>query len=693
MQAFFIFLISIHNMKKIIYPTCWVAIIAAWQSCTDHATTATQPQEKFLHTEYIDSSVKPGDNFYLYANGKWQDTAKIPSTETETGAAMDMYRRTKDHIKIILDSLSSGNHGAGSIEQQVGDLYASGMDSAQIEKLGFDPVKPYLKQIDDIKTPKDIMQFVAQQQMENGSSLYSESVYADQKNSAFNILNFFQGGLGLPDRDYYFKNDPSTQQIVKAYHTYMRKLFILTGSDSITAAKKTEAVYALEKQMAASHKTNVELRDPIANYHKMTITELDSKMPVFGWKALVNNYGIRTDSVIVGQPDFYIKVNNLLKSVPADTWKDYLKFNVLNDAAPTLSSDFVNARFEYVGKALNGQQKIKPRWERVYQIIDNSLGDALGQIYVKKYFPEEAKKKILDLVNNLQQAFDTRISRLDWMSDSTKSKAKEKLHAFLKKIGYTDKWRDYSKVKIDHNSYFANLVSCGKNEFQYQINKVGKPVDKTEWGMTAPTINAYYNPTYNEIVFAAGILQAPFFNPDADDAVNYGAIGAIIGHEMTHGFDDQGAQYDKDGNLKNWWTIEDNSKFKEKTKLVITQYNGFTVVDTVHVNGALTSGENIADLGGMNIAYDAFKLTKQGQDTTRIDGFTPDQRFFLAAGQAVRSKEKDEYARMLINIDPHSPDKWRINGVLMNFTPFYTAFNVKEGEKMYKPEKDRIKIW
>ena len=395
---------------------------------------------------------------------------------------------------------------------------------------------------------------------------------------------------------------------------------------------------------------------------------------------------------MLGQPAYYAKLNELLKTAPVDAWKAYLRFHSLNDAASALSSDFVNAQFTY-GSALSGRKKLKPRWERMYRATDANLGDALGELYVKKYFTEDAKKRMLDLVNNLQVAFEARINKLDWMSDSTKKVSKDKLHAFIKKIGYPDKWRDYSKVTIDKGRYYDNLVSCSKNEYEYQLSKLGKPVDKTEWGMTAPTINAYYNPSFNEIVFPAGILQTPYFNPDADDAINYGGIGMVIGHEMTHGFDDQGAQFDKDGNLKTWWSKEDNEKFKAKTKLVIDQYNKFTVLDSLHVNGALTTGENIADMGGISIAYDAFKMTKQGQDTTRIDGLTPDQRFFLSFAQGWRSKYKDEIVRQYLNLDPHSPAIHRVNGPLMHFTPFYTAFGVKEGDKMFVLEKDRIKIW
>jgi putative endopeptidase len=342
---------------------------------------------------------------------------------------------------------------------------------------------------------------------------------------------------------------------------------------------------------------------------------------------------------------------------------------------------------------LSGQQKIKPRWERINRSVDANLGEALGQLYVKKYFTEDAKKRMNELVNNLSIAFETRINKLTWMSGETKVKAKEKLHSFMKKIGYPDKWRDYSKVSISRDKYFENLEACSKNEFDYSIAKVDKPVDKAEWGMTPPTVNAYYNPSFNEIVFPAGILQFPFFDPAADDAINYGGIGLVIGHEMTHGFDDQGAQYDKDGNLKNWWTSADSAKFVEGSKKIISQYDAYTVLDTIHVNGALTTGENMADNGGLAISYDAFKMTKQGKSNVKIDGFTPDQRYFISFAQVWRAKQKDESTRQRINTDPHSPANWRVIGPLSNFTPFYTAFNVKEGDKMYKPESERIKIW
>jgi putative endopeptidase len=652
----------------------------------------SEKRQKFIETANFDSSVKPGDNFYLYVNGNWIKNTPIPPTETRIGSFLDVYNVTKEHVKGILVNVSKGGEPMGSIEQKVGDFYASGMDSITIEKRGYDPIKPILKEIDEISDVKSLVYFIAKQQTKGDGFLYAPYVSPDEKNSSINILCFAQAGIGLPDRDYYFKTDPATLKIQEAYKKRLKKLFILTGTDSVTAAKNTDVIYELEKQIATSHKTRVERRDPKSNYNKLAVTDLQKQMPVFDWVTVLNTLGVKEDSINVNQPVFYTKVNELLQSTPIETWKIYLKADVLKGASSALSSDFVNASFEYQ-KVLSGQQKIKPRWERMYRSTDSNLGEALGQLYVKKYFTEDAKLRMKELVNNLSIAFEARINKVDWMSDSTKTKAKEKLHAFLKKIGYPDKWRDYSKVNIDRNKYFENLEACSQNEFNYEIAKVGKPVDKTEWGMTPPTINAYYNPSFNEIVFPAGILQFPFFDPAADDAINYGGIGLVIGHEMTHGFDDQGAQYDKDGNLRNWWATGDSSQFVARSKKVIEQYNGFTVLDTLHVNGALTIGENLADNGGLVISYDAFKMTKQGKGNTKIDGFTPDQRYFISFAQVWRNKQKDETTRQLINTDPHSPAMWRVLGPLSNFTPFYKAFNVKPGDKMYKPESERIKIW
>lgn len=649
-------------------------------------------KQKFIQTDYMDSSVKPGDNFYLFVNGKWIKNTTIPPTESGVGSFLDVYNGTKGHLRSILDSVSKFPQPKGSIEQKVGDFYASGMDSVTIEQRGYQPLQPYFEQINGLTDAKSIMKFEAQRHKEGFSYIAGMAIGADDKNSSMNIAAFYQTGLGLPDRDYYFKTDEATIAIQNAYKNYMQKTFMLTGDDSVTAAKKVAEVYALEKQMAESHRTNVQLRDPQSNYNKMAVADLDKKMPAISWSSFLADMEAKTDSLNVGQPAYYTKLNSVLSTVPISTWKAFYKFHVTDDAAPYLSSAFVNAKFDYT-RTLSGQQQIKPRWERMYRTTDSYLGEALGQLYVKKYFTADAKERMLKLVSNLQKSFENHIDNLDWMGADTKVKAKGKLYSFLKKIGFPDKWRDYSKVTVDRKKFFENLISAGKNEYQYQLSKLNKPVDKTEWGMTPPTINAYYNPTFNEIVFPAGILQFPFFDPNADDAINYGGIGMVIGHEMTHGFDDQGAQYDKEGNLKNWWATEDSAKFVAKSKSVIDLYNTYTVLDTLHVNGSLTTGENMADIGGISIAYDAFKMTKQGQGNTKIDGFTPDQRFFISLAQIWRNKQKDQTTRLRINTDPHSPPMYRVNGPLENFTPFYTAFNVKPGDKMYLPEDKRIKIW
>ena len=673
-------------MKKIFFLFC---ISIVFFSCTSNKST----EQKFLTLENIDSSIKPTDNFYMFVNGKWYNKTVIAPTESSAGAFLDIYNRTKENLKTIFIDLVKESHKEGTVEQQVSDFYTSGMDTTTIDQLGYEPVKPYLAKIDAITDGKSLMDVVAKNQTNYLTSFIGLWISADEKNSTMNLPSFYQTGIGLPDRDYYFKTDAATLKVVEAYKSYINKLFRLTGSDSVTAAKNVDVVYNLEKQIAAAHLTNVELRDPQANYHKMAVTDLNKSMPNIGWTSMLSIMKINTDSVNISQPKHYENINSLLASAPIATWQLYLKTRLLTEIANDLSSDFVNACFDYNGKALSGKKQIKPRWERVIQTTDNTLNEALGQLYVKKYFNAAAKSRMLELIDNLQKAFEKRIDNLDWMSADTKVKAKEKLYTFIKKVGYPDKWRDYSKVVIKKDQYFNNLMSAAENEYNYQVSKVGQPVDKTEWGMTPSTVNAYYNPTFNEIVFPAGILQFPFFDPNADDAINYGGIGMVIGHEMTHGFDDQGAQYDKDGNLKNWWTKDDEAKFKAKGKAVIDLYNGFTVLDSVHVNGALTLGENIADIGGIAIAYDAFKLTKQGQDTVKIDGFTPDQRFFMSYAQIWRSKQKEEVVRQRINTDPHSPPSYRVMAPLMNFEPFYKAFNVKEGDKMFIAEKDRIKIW
>ncbi len=640
----------------------------------------------------IDSTIKPGDNFFRYVNGHWYDTAKIADDQAGVGSYSFLNIPQKQLLQNILDSVSKTTNPAGSIDQKVGDFYASGMDTTTINQRGYQPIQPLLTPIDSINDIPAVMKYVAKEMKAGDQSIIGFSISPDNKNSSINIAHVYQAGIGLPDRDYYFKTDSATLRIQQAYKTYIITLFQLTGSDRNTAAKNADIVYGIEKQNAASHKTNIELRDVNANYHKTAVTAMNKTQPNIGWDALLANLGAKTDSIDVAQPAYYDKLNALLKTVSINDWRVYLKASTLEGYADALSKPFVDASFEF-SKVLSGQATQKSRRQIMTQNVDALLGQALGQLYVKRYFNEDAKKRVLDLVNNLQKSFENRINHLDWMSDSTKQKAKEKLYAITKKIGYPDKWRDYDKVQIDRTKYFENLQSLNQNNYQFQLAKLNKPVDRTEWGTTPSTVTAYYNPSFNEIVFPAGILQFPYFDFSADDALNYGGIGMVIGHEMTHAFDDQGAQFDKDGNVKNWWTKEDYEKFKAKTKRVVDLYSSFTVLDTMHIKGGLTVGENAADNGGIAIAYDAFKMTAEGKDTTKIGGFTPDQRFCLSIARIWRVKTRDAFLRNYVNTNPHSPAMWRVNGPLMSFAPFYKAFNVQPGDKNYLPEDQRVKIW
>ncbi|HRH49144.1 MAG TPA: M13 family metallopeptidase [Panacibacter sp.] len=671
-------------MKRSLFFFAALLLLAACNNTPD-ATNVSDIQG-------IDSSLKPGDNFFMYVNRKWYDSAQIPPSQSGVGAYMFMNYPQRLRLQSILDSVARASNTPGSIEQKLGDFYASGMDTTTINQRGYDPVKPLLARIDSVTDAASLMKFVALEAKANNTSVLAFYVGPDNKNSSLNIAHISQAGIGLPERDYYFKTDVSSIAIQQAYKVYLAKLFQLTGSDSATATKDAEIVYNTDKQLASSHRTNVELRDVNANYNKMAIATLAKRHTNIGWLNVLNNLGANTDSIDVGQPAYYDKLNAVLKSISINDWKIYLKAYSISNYANELSKPFVDAAFE-LNKVLSGQAVQKSRGEKMASAVDQSLGEALGQLYVKKYFTEDAKKRTLDLVNNLQKAFAARIDKLDWMSDSTKQKAKEKLFAITKKIGYPDKWRDYSNVTIAKDKYFENVVSAAVNNYQFQLAKLNKPVDRSEWFTTPSTVTAYYNPSANEIVFPAAILQSPYFDNNADDALNYGGIGMVIGHELTHAFDDQGAQFDKEGNVKNWWTKDDYEKFKTKTQQVIDLYNTFTVLDTVHIKGAMTVGENTADIGGVAIAYEAFKMTKEGQDTTKAGGFTPDQRFFISVAKIWRVKMKDEFMRLWVNNNPHALPMWRVNGPLMNAAHFYEAFNVQPADKMYLPENKRIQIW
>jgi putative endopeptidase len=661
-------------------------------SCKNKNTTvpiAASTDDKTVVFDGITAAIQPGDNFFNHVNKTWYENAVIADDQIGVGAYRFLNIPQQELLKNILEEVSKEEQTPGSIEQQVGDFYASGMDTVVINQRGIDPIKPILERIEAITDVPSMMEFVATQIKFGDYSLIYPYISPDQKNSTLNILNVTQTGLGLPDRDYYFNEDPSVKTIQNNYKKYLITLFELVGDTN--AMEQANTVYEIEKQLAKSHKTNVERRNVQENYNKFSVSELNTRQDAIEWSSMLEILGADADSVNVSQPAYYDTLNTLLKSTPLKDWKVYLKASSIGSHAAILSKPFQDATFEYT-KILSGQGEQQTRAQQMTRRIDRQIGFALGQLYVKRYFNEDAKKRALALVNNFQKTLEKRIDKLDWMSDSTKVKAKDKLWAIRKKIGYPDVWRTYD-VAIDRERFFENVVALRQSEYKYELKQLNKAPNRDQWHTTPSTVTAYYNPSLNEIVFPAGILQSPYFDLYADDAVNYGGIGMVIGHEFTHAFDDQGAQYDKNGNVSNWWTAADFTKFKVKTQRIIDQYSAFTVLDSVHLNGALTVGENTADNGGIAIAYDAFKMTKQGQDTTKIGAYTADQRFFLSIARIWRVKMRDAYLRNYVTTDPHSPPVWRVNGPLMNFTPFYKAFDVKQGEANYRTEEERIKIW
>lgn len=655
----------------------------------------TGPPTKFIDPANMDLSVKPGDNFFEYANGTWMKENAIPAKETRWGSFNILHQENTDKLLGLLNEVSKA-HGLpkGSLKQRVGDLYASGMDSLAIEKKGYDPIKADLARIAAITDLNGVIAEIVHEKVNGDASpLFGSGVGADSKHPTVNIVEFRQGGTTLPDRDYYLKDDARTKKIQDAYTKYIVSLFTLTGTTPDQAEKNAATIFTIETTLAKAQMSRVAMRDPNKTYNKFAVADFDKITPHLNWNQLMPSLKLAgKDTVLVAQPDFFKTADALLASTSVNGWKVYLEWNMLKGSASALSSPFVQASFQF-SSALSGQKVQTPRNERMSGLVDGSLGELLGQLYVEKYFTPAAKEYMVNLVNNLKGVLGDRIKRLDWMSDETKAKALKKLNAFTVKIGYPDKWQNYDGLVIERNDYYGNLKSIAKWRYNYNISQLGKPVDKKRWGMTPPTVNAYYNPTNNEIVFPAGILQFPFFDFKADDAVNYGGIGAVIGHEMTHGFDDQGRQYDADGSLHDWWTKDDADKFKVRADQVVAQYNAFTVLDTIHVNGKLTLGENLADLGGINIAYEAFKRTKEGQSGAKIDGFTPDQRFFLSWAQVWRGSQRPEAAAQRILTDPHSPEQYRCNAPISNIDAWYAAFNIQPGDKNYKKPEDRIHVW
>jgi putative endopeptidase len=661
-------------------------------SCDKSKTAESESRTSFLDLSGRDTTVNPADDFFKYMNGNWIKNTKIPGDQSGWGSFYTLSEDNLKKTKAVLEEAAASNASSGSLEQKIGDFYTSGMDTVAIEKRGIEPVKADFAKISAITDYKSYLEYVSKNEDNHGGALFNFYVGTDDKNSSKNMVSFYQGGTGLPEKDYYFKSDSSTLKIRNAYLKYIKTLFTLVGTDEKVATQTANDILAFETKLAKSHKSPVELRDPIKNYHKYAVSEL-SKVYSMDWNKFLENMTIKTDTVLIGQPEYYAAMGKLLESTPIETLKNVEKFALLNNTSSYLSKAFGNARFDFYGKTLNGQKVQSERWKKLANQTDGGLGELLGQLWVKKHFTPEAKARMLELVGNLKKVYRSRIEKLDWMSAETKAKGLVKMDKIIQKIGYPDKWKNFDDVDIKRDAYFENARAIGRHSYKEMIEKLAKPVDKTEWGMTPPTVNAYANPAFNEIVFPAGILQFPFFDNAADDAINYGGIGMVIGHEMTHLFDDQGRQYDAEGNLKDWWKPEDAKKFNEKSKVVVNQYNNFTMFGNMHVNGELTLGENLADIGGIAIAYEAFKMTKQGQGNDKIDGLMPDQRFFMSYAQIWRITNREETMRVRLTTDPHSPEEFRINGPLRNFEPFYKTFNVTDKNKLYLAADKRAKVW
>ena len=648
---------------------------------------------KYIDPANMNLEVKPGDNFYQYANGNWIKNNPVPASKTRWGSFDELREESSKRLQGLLE-FAAINTNKDRKTQIIGDFYTSGIDSLAIEAKGFTPIIGDLARINSIANNEQLQYEIATLRTKGlGSPLFGAFVGVDRKNVTQYIVSIGQGGTTLPDRDYYLKNDARSLKIREAYQQYITKMFMLIGENNSTAVEAAKTILEIETVLAKAQYSRVEMRDPYKTYNKLSIQQLNQLTSLINWNiSLKEMQLLSVDSVIVSNPSFLKEVNQLLTNKNIDSWKAYLKWNIIKSAAPYLSSAFVNTEFEF-NSIISGQKAQTPRWQRMSSLIDRTLSDFIGELYVEKYFKPEAKQRMLELVKNLQTAFAERISKLDWMSAETKAKALEKLAAITNKIAYPDKWKTYDGLTIDKNNFFDNIQKISIWQYNFMLSRLGTKVDKTQWGMTPPTVNASYSPSNNDITFPAGILQFPFFDFGADDAVNYGGIGAVIGHEITHGFDDQGRQYAADGNLKDWWTKEDGDKFKTKANEVVEQYNALTVLDTIHVNGRLTLGENLADLGGLNMAFEAFKKTKEFKKGKKIDGFTPTQRFFLSWAQVWRNNVLPETSAQLILTDPHSPGLHRGNGPIVNMDVWYKAFNVQPGDKLYKKPEDRTYIW
>lgn len=645
--------------------------------------------------QHMDLSVDPRADFAKFAAGTWYRNFQMPADKSRFGAFDTLEQNNWANVKAILEDVSSRPHPAGSIEQKVGDFFASAMDTAAIDAAGVKPLQPMLDQIDGIADLASLARVVGELRRMAGGGLFGNFVFADQKKSEVNALYIFQGGMSLPSKDYYFSE--AFAKIREQFKEHVAKTFTLAGAPQEQAQAAAETVLAVETSLAQNARTPVELRDRLANYNRVTLPELEQLFGAFPVMTVLRTSGLPLDAVdyaIVGQPKFVEGLAQQLAERPLGDWKTYLRYRTLNGAAPYLAAPFEEEQFRFYSTVLRGTPKMEPRWQRAARTVDGMIGEALGQLYVAKHYPPEAKARMDEMIANIKTVMRDRLATREWMSPATRQRALEKFDRFVARVGYTEKWRDYSSVAITRDSFFANVRHAVAFEVARNNAKLGQPVDKSEWGMTPPTVNAYFQPTANQIVFPAGILQPPFFDFTMDDAVNYGMIGSVIGHEITHGFDDQGRRYDADGNLTDWWTPEDDAQFRARAQKVIDQYSGYEALPGLKVNGALSLGENVADLGGISIAFEAFRRSLVGKPTPpKIDGFTAEQRFFISWAQGWRTAYRDDAMRRQVMVGPHAPGNFRAVGPLVNFAPFYDAFGIKEGDPMWLKPENRAQIW
>ena len=689
--AKFILRANFTNMYKNIH-FFLIAILATsglfFQGCQEDP-----PPLHGVDLSHRDLSVSAADDFFRHSNGKWINETEIPASQSSWGSFIELIENNSKNLHNIMEEVSAEEHEKGSIKQIVGDYYYSGMDSASRETAGLTPIQDELALVEGLEDIAGLSDLMAQLHLKGISGFFRATVRADQKNSIMNASYLYQGGLGLPDRDYYLSDNPRFEAIRKGYRDFITTCFTIMGEDEEGAQNAVDQVMNIETRLATISRTRLALRDNEKNYNKMSFDEADALFSKFNLTDYRKNIGIpEVEYVIVGQPEFFEGLDQVLTDFALDDMKTYLKWKIIAGNASRLTFELEQASFDFFSKTLRGVPEMQPRWKRMSLSTNGALGEAVGQIYVERHFSPEAKEKVNEMVNNLRIVLEKRIGELAWMGDETKEQAQKKLKAITQKLGYPDKWKDYSKLEISRASYADNVMNVRTFEIKRRLAEIGQEVDKGRWGMSPPTVNAYYNPTNNEIVFPAGILQPPFFDPNAIAPVNYGAMGTVIGHEITHGFDDRGSGYDADGNLKNWWTEEDRSRFEERTDKIVEQYDAYTVLDSVHVNGKLTLGENIADLGGIAIAFEAMQLDieKNGAPES-FDGLTPEQQFFYSYANLWRGKYRDAALLQRIKTDSHSPGEFRVNGPLSNFQPFRDAFDVKEGNGMWKEEL--VEIW